>query len=64
MKIIVNPLWSFMEALDAAWKAYSGGQELGTTNRIRVLEQWANVVGCSRAVTELEETLAAYSNPK
>lgn len=64
MKIIVNPMWSFMEALNAAWEAYSGGQELGTTNRIRVLEQWANVVGRSRAVTELEEALASYKDSK
>ena len=62
MKIIVNPLWSFMEALEAAWEAYKGGLQFGVPNRIRVLEQWANVVGRSRAVTELEETLAAYKD--
>jgi hypothetical protein len=31
-------------------------------NRIRVLEQWANVVGRQRAVSELEATLAAYKD--
>jgi hypothetical protein len=62
MKIIVNPQWSFIEALEAAWEAYRGGLQHGVPNRIRVLEQWANVVGRHRAVAELEETLAAYKD--
>jgi hypothetical protein len=62
MKIIVNPQWTFIEALEAAWDAYRGGLEHGVPNRIRVLEQWANVVGRHRAVAGLEETLAAYKD--
>lgn len=61
MKIVVQPYWSFMNALEAAWEAYSGGQEYGVTNRIRVLEQWANVVGRERAVSELEKVLSQYA---
>lgn len=63
MKIIVNPEWTFMEALEAAWKAYSGsGIEHSVSNRIRVLEQWANVVGRQKAVSQFEATLALYKN--
>jgi hypothetical protein len=63
MKITVSPQWSFVEAVDAAWQAYPGGLQFGAPNRIRVLEQWANVVGRERAVAELQSTLASYSNP-
>jgi len=62
MKIIVDPQWTFIKALEAAWDAYRGGLQHGVPNRIRVLEQWANVVGRHRAVLELEETLAAYKD--
>ena len=62
MKIIVDPQWTFIEALKAAWEAYRGGLQHGVPNRIRVLEQWANVVGRHRAVSQLEETLAAYKD--
>lgn len=62
MNIIVDPKWTFIEALEAAWKAYGGGLEHGVPNRIRVLEQWANVVGRHKAVSEFEEALAAYKN--
>lgn len=60
MKIAVQPEWNFTEAIGHAWKAYSGGQELGVPNRIRVLEQWANVVGRERAVKEFEATIASH----
>lgn len=62
MKIIIDPKWTFIEALKAAWDAYKGGLEYGVPNRTRVLEQWANVVGRRRAVSELEEALSAYKN--
>lgn len=61
MKIIVDPQWNFIDALKAAWEAYPGGRELGVPNRIRVLEQWANVVGCERATAEFETVLRKYS---
>ena len=64
MKIIVDPRWSFIESLEAAWDAYRGGRQFGTPNRIRVLEQWANVVGCQRAVTELETVIEIYGSPE
>jgi hypothetical protein len=55
MKVVVDPAWTFEEALNAAWKAYQGeGREDGATNRIRVLEQWANVVGLERATREFQ----------
>lgn len=57
MKIIVDPQWNFIDALKAAWEAYPGGREFGVPNRIRVLEQWANVVGCERATAEFETVL-------
>jgi hypothetical protein len=60
MKIIVDPQWNFIDALKAAWGAYPGGRELGVPNRIRVLEQWANVVGCERATAEFETVLRKY----
>ncbi|MCP4398818.1 MAG: hypothetical protein GY801_16160 [bacterium] len=60
MKIIIDPQWSFINALDAAWDAYPGGRELGVPNRIRVLEQWANVVGCERAISEFETVLKEH----
>ena len=61
MKIVVQPHWSFMDALEAARKAYSGGLQYGVPNRTRVLEQWANVVGRERAVSELEAVLNRYA---
>lgn len=60
MKIIVDPQWNFIDALKAAWEAYPGGREFGVPNRIRVLEQWANVVGCERATAEFETVLRKY----
>src|SRR6266704_1236086 len=60
MRIAVRPEWSFIEAVDAAWDAYRGGREHGVPNRIRVLEQWANVVGRERAQREMEQTLSTY----
>ena len=62
MRVVIDPRWVFADALAAAWEAYSGGQELGATNRIRVLEQWANVVGRERAIAEIENALGAYKN--
>ena len=60
MKIIVDPQWNFIDVLKAAWEAYPGGRELGVPNRIRVLEQWANVVGNERATAEFETVLRKY----
>ena len=60
MKIIVDPQWNFIDVLKAAWEAYPGGRELGVPNRIRVLEQWANVVGSERATAEFETVLRKY----
>jgi hypothetical protein len=60
MKIVVDPKWTFIEALQAAWKAYSGGVEFGAPNRIRVLEQWANIVGREQAIAELEATISDF----
>lgn len=58
MRVVVDPAWTFEEALDAAWQAYNGaGPQFGATNRIRVLEQWANVVGRERAEAELAAAL-------
>jgi hypothetical protein len=62
MRIAVRPEWSFIEAVNAAWAAYRGGREHGVPNRIRVLEQWANVVGRERAEREFEQTLSSYSD--
>ncbi|WP_434685944.1 Shedu immune nuclease family protein [Pseudanabaena minima] len=64
MSIIINPEWTFIEALQAAWKAYSGGVELGAPNRVRCLERWANVVGRERAVYELNAVLSEYATYK
>lgn len=56
MSIVIDPSWSFEQALKAAWKEYfSPGMQFGVTNRIRFLVQWANVVGQSKARRELEE---------
>ncbi len=62
VKVIIQPNWSFNKALEEAWAAYHGGQEYGATNRIRVLENWGNVVGKERALTEFEAILSNYSN--
>ena len=58
MKVIVDPQWSFTEALEAAWEAYQTHGMEARTNRKRVLEKWANVVGRHRAVSELEKFLS------
>lgn len=60
--MIVDPAWTFDEALDAAWAAYGGGRQFGAPNRIKMLEQWANVVGRDRAVAELDDALSKYPN--
>ncbi|NUP14137.1 MAG: hypothetical protein HOW73_49520 [Polyangiaceae bacterium] len=59
--MIVDPKWTFVEALNAAWASYPGGKQFGAPNRIKMLAQWANVVGRERAVGELNATLANYS---
>jgi hypothetical protein len=64
MSIIIDPEWTFIDTLKAAWKAYPGGKELGAPNRIRCLERWANVVGCERVVHELNTVLSEYSTYK
>lgn len=64
MKITVQPEWSFFETLNEAWKAYPGGQQFGTPNRTRVLEQWANIVGKTRALKELNDILSEYPTKK
>jgi hypothetical protein len=62
MKVIIDPQWGFAEALNAAWKAYKTDGVEARTNRKRVLEKWANVVGRYRAITELEKFLSASSD--
>ena len=58
MKIAVKSDWSFEDVLAAAWREYPGrGPQHGATNRIRLLEQWANVVGRERACRELEAAI-------
>ncbi|MBF2090246.1 MAG: DUF4263 domain-containing protein [Synechococcales cyanobacterium K44_A2020_017] len=58
MHVIIDPRWSFAEALNAAWEAYQTHGMAARTNRKRVLEKWANVVGRHRAVAELEKFLS------
>jgi Restriction endonuclease len=63
MNINVDPKWTLFEAIDAAWEAYSGaGPQYGTTNRIRVLEQWGNLVGKETASSQLKEAIEGYPN--
>jgi hypothetical protein len=62
MSIIIDPKWTFIDALQAAWKAYPGGIQLGAPNRVRALERWANVVGRERANYELNTLLSEYQN--
>lgn len=64
MSIIIDPQWTFIDALQAAWKAYPGGVQLGAPNRVRSLERWANVVGQERAVSELDTLLQEYPTLK
>jgi hypothetical protein len=60
MSIIVDPEWTFIDALRAAWAAYRGGVQFGAPNRVKILERWANVVGRERAVHELNTVLSEY----
>lgn len=64
MSIIIDPKWTFIETLQAAWAAYPGGIQFGAPNRVRALERWANVVGRERAVYELDTLLKEYSSLK
>lgn len=64
MSIIVDPKWTFMDVLKAAWAAYPGGVQLGAPNRVKALERWANVIGRKRAVNELNVVLSQYSSYK
>lgn len=64
MSIIVDPEWTFIDVLQAAWAAYPGGAQFGAPNRVRALERWANVVGCERAVHELNTVLSEYPSYK
>ncbi len=58
MNVIIDPQWSFTEALEAAWEAYQTHGMQARTNRKRVLENWANLVGRHRAVSGLEKFLS------
>ena len=68
MAIVIDPNWSFEEALSAAWKAYpSRGVQFGVTNRLRFLLQWANVVGADKAMRDYKDAqrrglLSEFSN--
>ncbi len=35
---------TFLQAVDAACKAYGGGQQFGVPNRLKILEQWTKLV--------------------
>lgn len=61
-RVIFEPNWSFIEALNAAWEAYRTNGLEAKSNRRRVLEKWANVVGRTKAVSELEQTLSQYKD--
>ncbi|MEG5041134.1 MULTISPECIES: Shedu immune nuclease family protein [unclassified Microcoleus] len=63
MTNIVDPKWTFEEALNEAWKNYSGGI-YSAAGRVRILTQWGNVVGRQRAISELESVLGKYSSSK
>lgn len=64
MSIIIDPKWTLIDALKAAWAAYPGGKEYGAPNRVRSLERWANVVGRERATYEIKAQLSQYPSLK
>lgn len=64
MSIIIDPKWTLIDALRAAWAAYPGGVQFGAPNRVRSLERWANVVGRERATYELNTLLSQYQSFK
>jgi hypothetical protein len=57
ISVIIDPKWTFIEALEYADSTCEGGLH-PQNHQIKVLHQWANVVGRQRAMTELEYILA------
>jgi len=54
LKVIIDPNWSFIEALNAARKAYVGWGITSTGYRNSVMMAWGNLVGKKQAISELD----------
>lgn len=50
--VIIDPSWEFVDAVNAAWRRYTGGVE-GMARRTTVLRTWGAVVGRERALRGL-----------
>jgi hypothetical protein len=53
MKVVIDPAWSLMRTLEAAFEAYIGSGNTSRGLRMSVLMVWANVVGRRRAMRDL-----------
>jgi hypothetical protein len=64
MKVIVQENWTFIEAVDAAYKAYYGGGLISKSYRNIVIKSWGNLVGRNIAVQELNAFIAQCGSKK
>jgi hypothetical protein len=64
VKVIVQPDWDLLAAIDAAYDGYVGGGKSSKGHRMSVLMAWANVVGRARAVRDLEALYVFHGTRK
>jgi eukaryotic-like serine/threonine-protein kinase len=60
--MLLNPNWSFDEALREISDVYEPGGYTSGPQRNRLIEAWGQVVGRNRAISELDQAVARYGS--
>lgn len=60
--MILNPDWSFDEALAAITKEHPPGGYIGGPQRNRLIEAWGQIVGRNRALREFDQAVIAHGS--
>lgn len=64
MKVIIDPSWTLVEVVEAAWTAYTGSGIQSTIYKVMIIKAWSNVVGRRRAVSQLQSLVVEYGTKK
>lgn len=64
MKVIIRSSWTFEDAFDAAYIAYSGSGITSRGYRNSVLMAWGNMVGGKRALNDFNRIVRQYGSKK
>src|ERR1051326_152750 len=60
--LIIDPSWSFQDALAEISRRYTPGSITGGPQRNRQIEAWGQIVGRTRALAELESTIKSHGS--